>query len=109
MSGSALPNLFDFRLSKNYDTCAVSLCRRASEFRVAIQRLLQQAAFGPDEIRRLSAAYDAALDLLRLKDRNDPICELIAAKIIQVYRLGESDPPRLCARAIKELGVPLPD
>jgi hypothetical protein len=76
---------------------------------VPIQRLLQQASFEPDEIRRLSVAYDAALNLLGLKDRSDPICELLAAKIIQVYRLGETDPPRLCARAIKELGVPLPD
>jgi len=47
--------------------------------------------------------------VLRLTDRSDPLCELIAAKIIQVYRLGEQDPPRLCVRAIKELGVPLPE
>jgi hypothetical protein len=76
---------------------------------VPIQRFLQRASFGPDEVKRLTEAYDAALTLLRLTDRTDPLCELIAAKIIQVYRLGEHDPPRLCARAIKELGVPLPE
>jgi hypothetical protein len=76
---------------------------------VPIQQFLQRASFGPDEIRRLTAAYEAALALLGLTDRSDPLCELIAAKIIQVYRLGEQDPPRLCARAIKELGVPLPE
>jgi hypothetical protein len=76
---------------------------------VPIQRFLQLAAFEPEEISRLTEAYEAALDLLGLTDRTDPLCELVAAKIIQVYRLGEHDPPRLCARTIKELGVPLPE
>ena len=71
--------------------------------------LLQQGTFGPDEIRVLTDAYDAALELLRLKDRTDPVCELIAAKTILIYRLGEHDPARLCARTIKELGIPMPE
>ena len=74
-----------------------------------IQQLLQQASFGPAEISALTKAYEAALDLLRLKDRTDPVCELIAAKIIVVYRLGERDPAKICARAIKELGISLPE
>ena len=74
-----------------------------------LQRLLQQASFGPAEISALTRAYEAALDLLRLKDRTDPVCELIAAKIILVYRIGERDPAKICARAIKELGIPMPD
>jgi hypothetical protein len=65
---------------------------------VAIQRLIREASFGPDDIRRLTA-----------EDRQDPVTELIAGKIIQVYRLGEQDPPRICARALKELGVPIPE
>jgi hypothetical protein len=76
---------------------------------VAIQRLLREASFGPDDIRLLTAAYEGTLDLLRLLDRTDPVTELIAAKIIQVYRMGERDPPRICARAIKELGIPMPE
>jgi hypothetical protein len=76
---------------------------------VAIQRLLREASFGPDDIRRLTAAYEGTLDLLRLLDRTDPVTELIAAKVIQVYRMGEQDPPRICARAIKELGIPMPE
>lgn len=73
-----------------------------------ITRLLQEASFNPDEIRRLTAAFDAALELLQLKHRADPLCDLIAAKVIQVYRTGERDPSRICARALTELGVPLP-
>jgi hypothetical protein len=49
------------------------------------------------------------LKLLRLHDRTDPVCELIAAKIVQVFRMGERDPARICARAIKELGIPMPE
>lgn len=57
----------------------------------------------------MTAAYEAALRALRLKDRSDPITELIARKIIEIVRSGEHDPPRICARAIKELGIPLND
>ncbi len=74
-----------------------------------IYRLLSDAAFEPDDIGRMVAAYEAALNMIRLKDRSDVLAELIAAKIIQVYRTGERDPPRMSVRAIKELGVPIPD
>ena len=57
----------------------------------------------------MTAAYEAALTKLRLVDRTDPLTELIAKKIIEVTRNGEQDPTSICARAIKELGVPLPD
>ena len=73
------------------------------------QRLFASAEFDEADIRRLSAAYEAALSLLRLTDRSDPVTELIAARLIKVYRSGEHDPPRLCARALRELGIPLPE
>jgi PilZ domain len=76
---------------------------------VPIQRLLQQASFGPAEIAELTKAYDAAIELLRLKDRTDPLCELVAAKTILVYRSGERDPSKICVRTIKELGIPMPE
>jgi hypothetical protein len=71
--------------------------------------LLQEASFGPEEIKGLTLAYEATLALLHLKDGTDPVCELIAAKIIKVYREGERDPARICARAIKDLGIPMPE
>lgn len=74
-----------------------------------IQRLLQEASFDPEDVRRLISAYEAALELLQLRDRADPVCELVAAKIIQVYRKGERDPPHICATAIEELGIPMPE
>ena len=76
---------------------------------MAIYRLLREAAFDQADIDQMAAAYEAALEVLRLADRDDPITELIAKKIIEIVRSGEHDPPRICARALKELGVPLPD
>ena len=36
----------------------------------------------------------------------DPLTQLIARKIIEIYINGERDAPRICPRALKELGVP---
>jgi len=76
---------------------------------MAIYRLLQEASFDQPSIDRMTAAYEATLKMLRLVDRSDPLTELIAKKIIEVARNGEHDPARICARAIKEFGVPMPD
>jgi hypothetical protein len=74
-----------------------------------IKKMAEEAAFGPDEVARLSSAYEAALQLLHLTDRTDPVTEIVAKKIIEVALAGERDPPHICARALKELGIPLPD
>jgi hypothetical protein len=72
---------------------------------MAIYRLLKFAAFEPEMIASMTAAYEEALRVLQLSDRQDPITELVAEKIIEVAQNGESDPPRLCARALEELGT----
>jgi hypothetical protein len=49
---------------------------------MAIYRILQQSAFAaPEDVDRLTAAYEQALKQLRLVDRQDPVTELIARKI----------------------------
>jgi hypothetical protein len=68
---------------------------------VAIYRLLKDHAFGPDEIKVLTTAYEEALRALRLKDRSDPATEMIAKKIIELAQRGERDPVRLRERAIR--------
>jgi hypothetical protein len=72
---------------------------------VAIHRLLQNSVFGPDEVTRMAAAYEHVLKALGLADRNDPVTELVAKKIIEVARTGEVDPARISALAIKALGA----
>jgi hypothetical protein len=75
---------------------------------VSIHKLLAgDNAFEPSDIERMTAAYEAALTLVQLKDRDDPLTELIAQKIIETYRTGMRDPARICATALKKLGVTL--
>jgi hypothetical protein len=73
---------------------------------MAIYRLLQNSTFGPEEITRITEAYEQALLALGLRDRSDPATELIAKRIIAVAETGERDPSRISARAITELGIP---
>jgi len=42
---------------------------------------------------------------LGLVDRNDPIAEIVARKIIEIGQTGVRDPADISALAIKELGV----
>ncbi len=71
---------------------------------MAIYRILQNSAFGPEEIERLVAAYEQTLAALGLKDRTDPITELVAKKIVEIAQTGVRDPLQLARRAISELG-----
>ena len=73
---------------------------------MAIYRLLQKSAFGPEDIKRLAKAYESALRALELSDRYDPITEIIARRIIEAAQTGLRDPDTLCATAIKDLRVP---
>lgn len=71
---------------------------------MTIHRLLRNTAFGPEEIARLVTAYEGALRALGLKDRSDPITQLVAEKIIAIGQLGIEDPAEIAKLAIKELG-----
>jgi hypothetical protein len=46
--------------------------------RSAIYQLIANGSFGPDEIKIMTNAYEAALIDLGIADRNDPFTELIA-------------------------------
>jgi len=52
---------------------------------------LQKTAFEPEDVKRMQVAYEQALILLELKDREDPITESIARLIIEVAQTGEKD------------------
>jgi hypothetical protein len=73
---------------------------------VAIHRLIQSLSFDQDDIERLSAAYEDALRALHISDRDDPINEIIAQRIIEGARAGVRDPNDLSKMAIKDLMVP---
>ena len=77
----------------------------AENIGMAIYRLLQNLPMGPEEISRLAAAYEQTLLALRLTDRNDPITEMIAKKIIEIAQTGVKEPARISALAIEQLGI----
>jgi hypothetical protein len=71
---------------------------------MTIHRLFKDTAFGPDEIERLVIANKQTLRALRLKDRNDPITQLVAEKIIEIGRTGIEDPAEISKLALEQLG-----
>jgi hypothetical protein len=67
-----------------------------------IIRLLQNASFGPDEIRVLVRAFDDALGTLGV-DRSSLVAEALAKKIIELAQQGERDPKRLRQHAVRSV------
>ena len=67
-----------------------------------IDRLLAGSKLRPDEVARLNAAYTYALRRIGLVDRNDPITEMLARKIIEIGAT-ESDPQKISDIAVKKL------
>jgi len=59
----------------------------------------------PDEISRVTAAYEQALHTLCVKDRDDPLTEMIAKIIIKIAQTGTHDAAQLSVLAIAELRI----
>ena len=72
---------------------------------MAIYRLLQNSPMGPEQISRLSEAYERTLRTLSLVDRNGPLTEMIAKRIIEIGQTGMKDPAQISKLAIKDFGI----
>jgi hypothetical protein len=73
-----------------------------------INRLLKDSKLEPEKVERLNRAYSYALRKLRLVDRNDPIVDIIAEKIIEVGAAsGARDAHQIADAAIEQLSVPI--
>ena len=74
---------------------------------MAIYRLLENSAsgLGPKEVNCIIEAYEQALHTLCVKDRDDPLTEMIAKTIIKIAQTGVQDPAQISALAIEQLGV----
>lgn len=70
-----------------------------------INRLLQGNKLRPEEIERLNSAYARTLRSLCLVDRDDPIAEIVAKKIIEIGASGVGDPAEISKLAIEQLGI----
>jgi hypothetical protein len=65
-----------------------------------LHRYLEGAVFGPDDLKVMTAAFEAALLKLGLSNRQDRVTELVARKVISLAKQGERDPERLCDGAV---------
>jgi hypothetical protein len=70
---------------------------------MAIRRLI--GSYEPEKIRAMTDAYDIALIVLRLNDKDDPITELLAKSIAGIVATGERKPGEIASKAIDALGI----
>ena len=69
-----------------------------------LYRLLQNDAFDPESVAAMPAAFEETCRALGLAERTDPLCNLVAQKILECARTGERDPARLRECALKATG-----
>jgi len=70
-----------------------------------INCLLRDGKLAPDEAERLNRALKLVLGALHLVDRNDPLTDLIARKVIEVGATGVDDPSEISSIVMKQLGI----
>jgi hypothetical protein len=74
---------------------------------MTIRRFLIEGQFGPQEQQVLDLVYRRTLKRLSLTDRgDDPICQAICRKIIEVYKRGATNPIGISEATIRELKLP---
>jgi hypothetical protein len=65
-----------------------------------IYRLLAGSSLRPEEIAVLNDAYERALQAMSLVDRNHPLTEIVAKKVIEIGRT-EIDPVKISQLAVQ--------
>jgi len=86
-------------------TFAFSTIRQAAPAIRIIRRFLRNRKLSPKEVELLNRANGCALHSLHLVDRDDPIAEMVAKKIIEVGATVR-DPEEVCKLAVEQLGRP---
>lgn len=70
-----------------------------------INPLFREAKIRPEKVERLNRAYAFALRSLSLVDRDDdPLCEIVARKVIEIDAAGTHDPKEIGTLAAKQVG-----
>jgi hypothetical protein len=69
-----------------------------------INRLLIDSKLTPEQRHVLELAFNTTLHKLNLVDRNDPICEIVARKIIDINASGVTNAVTISEIAFKQLG-----
>jgi hypothetical protein len=70
---------------------------------MAIYRLLENHVLGPELVNVMTAAYEDVLDVLQLADRDDPLADIIARRIVELALSGESNPECIRDQVLQSL------
>ncbi len=68
-----------------------------------LNRSINAGVFEPKQIAAMTAAYERVLQRLGLADRDDPLTEVVAKKVIELAKLGELNPDILYEKALVDL------
>jgi len=69
--------------------------------KMPIKRLLERHVFPPELVVILGEVFEDVLRTLDLNNREDPLTELIAKKVIELAQSGERNPIRLKALTVE--------
>jgi hypothetical protein len=69
-----------------------------------IKRLLAESQVPPEQHNVLEQAFNNSLSKLGLVDRNDPICEMVARKVLEIGRRGVTSVVDIVSIVLRELG-----
>ena len=72
---------------------------------MSIEQLLETKSFPPETVTRIKLAYVETLRSLQLVDRDEPLTDAIARKIVELAQTDVGDPDELSRRTIRELDM----
>jgi hypothetical protein len=73
---------------------------------VPITRYLSDRQLTLEQRHILELSFNTALRQLHLVDRNDPVCEIIAKRVVDIHRRGVRDAVAISEIAVREFGLP---
>jgi hypothetical protein len=71
-----------------------------------IKKYIPGTTFGPETIEDLTTAFERIRRVLKLKDPDDPLIEVVAKKVISLASQGTLDPKEIERRVVPDTKRP---
>lgn len=84
----------------------LGLLQRGSAHPAATDDRRCQSDFTPEQRHVLELAFNSTIRKLDLVDRDDPVCEIAAQRMINIYKRGVTDAVALTEITIREIVLP---
>jgi hypothetical protein len=62
---------------------------------MSIKKYIPDTTFGPETIKDMTSAFERILSILNLENRDDPLVEVVAKKVISLASQGTLDPKEI--------------